>query len=139
MTAAAEEAKPVLYKGMTLIDGSGAPPRLDMAIITQGERIVLVFPAKQLEIMKLTPMDVVEAGGLSALPGPVLPAEDVNAGIARGRTPKQAVLDALGGRCIRAGVVADILFLRGNPIEDREALGRVAFTVRRGIRSTPSP
>jgi len=109
----AAEAGNVLYKGMTLIDGAGAAPQPDMAIITEGERIAMVFPAQRLEIMRLRPMPVVEAKGLSAIPTP-----------------------GSGGR-IAEGEVADITFLRADPSKDKSALKQIAFTVRRGVRSAP--
>lgn len=124
----------MLYKGMTLIDGSGAAPRPDMALILEGERIAMVFPAKQLEIMKLARMEVIDAVGLTALPGP-LAAEEAEARVRSGEPLKKAVIAALGGRCIRGGVLADLVFLKGDPLVDAAALRRVAFTVQRGVRS----
>jgi imidazolonepropionase-like amidohydrolase len=45
----AVEAAPVTYTHVTLIDGSGAPPRADMAIAVDGERILAIVPAAQAE------------------------------------------------------------------------------------------
>lgn len=38
--------KAVVYLGATLIDGTGAPPRTNVAIVTRGERITAVLPAE---------------------------------------------------------------------------------------------
>ncbi|NII54023.1 amidohydrolase family protein [Luteibacter sp. SG786] len=38
-----------LFQGATLIDGSGAPPRPDMDVLVEGERILRVLPDSQLD------------------------------------------------------------------------------------------
>jgi imidazolonepropionase-like amidohydrolase len=43
--AAAPAAKVVVYRGASLMDGTGAPPRTDRVIVTTGERITGVVPA----------------------------------------------------------------------------------------------
>lgn len=126
---------------MTLIDASGPVPRPDMAIITDGERIAMVFPAKQLEVIKLARMEVVDAAGLTVLPGVSLDAEAVQAALKRGAAMAEALQSVLGGRCIRGGALADLIFVRGNPLKHPAALRQVAFVVRRGVRqggSTPA-
>ena len=57
----------VLYRGATLIDGTGAAARPGMAILTDGERIVRVGPVAELA----APPDakVVDVAGLYATPG----------------------------------------------------------------------
>lgn len=39
----------VVYRGATLIDGTAAAPRADMAIVVEGERIKAIMPAGQLK------------------------------------------------------------------------------------------
>jgi imidazolonepropionase-like amidohydrolase len=63
----AADAGPVLYRGATLIDGTGAPERRDMAILVRGERIEAIAPAAKLA----SPVGakVVDVAGLYVLPG----------------------------------------------------------------------
>jgi len=65
--AGAAEPGRVLYRGATLIDGTGALARPDMAILTDGERIVRVAPVADLA----PPPDakVVDVSGLYVTPG----------------------------------------------------------------------
>jgi imidazolonepropionase-like amidohydrolase len=68
--ASAASAAPdaaTLYRGLVLIDGTGAPARPGMAILTRGERIETIAPAAE-----LTPPPgarVVDAVGLYVTPG----------------------------------------------------------------------
>ncbi len=59
--------KLVVYSGATLIDGTGAPPKSEMAIVTKGERIVEVVPVGELR----TPdgAELVEVKGSYVVPG----------------------------------------------------------------------
>lgn len=52
-----------IYRGVTLIDGTGAAPRADMAVITNRDRIEAVVP-----VARLTPEMVADAG-IFDLPG----------------------------------------------------------------------
>jgi len=63
----AAEPGRILYRGATLIDGTGAPARPNMAILTNGERIERVAPASELT----PPPDakVVDVSGLYVTPG----------------------------------------------------------------------
>jgi imidazolonepropionase-like amidohydrolase len=63
----ASEPLRVVYRGATLVDGTGAPSRLDMAILTRGERIEAVGPAAGFR----APPDakVVDVAGLWVTPG----------------------------------------------------------------------
>ncbi|MFN3524304.1 MAG: amidohydrolase family protein [Phenylobacterium sp.] len=56
----------VVYRGAILIDGTGAPPRPDMDIVVEGERIAAVRPAGQPAPAQAR---VVDASGLYVLPG----------------------------------------------------------------------
>ncbi|HWA92292.1 MAG TPA: amidohydrolase family protein [Rhizomicrobium sp.] len=60
---AAGAAQATTYNHVTLIDGTGAAPKPDMAIVVEGERIAAIVPA-------VAPgKDVVEMHGAFALPG----------------------------------------------------------------------
>jgi imidazolonepropionase-like amidohydrolase len=69
-SARASDARPdayVLYRGATLIDGTGAPARPNMAILTHGERIEAIGPASTL---KGPPgARITDVSGLFVLPG----------------------------------------------------------------------
>jgi len=57
----------VLYRDATLIDGTGAPPRPHMSILTRGERIERVAPTTALPAP--AGAEIVDAKGLFVLPG----------------------------------------------------------------------
>ena len=59
----------VVYRGATLIDGTGAAPRADMAIIVDGDRIKAIVPAGQLDAQALAGARVYDARGLYVMPG----------------------------------------------------------------------
>lgn len=64
MPAAAET---VLYRGATLIDGTGGPPRANMSVLVEGERIRAVLPADDLS--PPPGARVVDLSGKYLLPG----------------------------------------------------------------------
>ena len=59
----------VVYRGGTLIDGTGAAPRPDMAVITDGERIEAVLPAARLTREAIRNARIVDLRGRYLLPG----------------------------------------------------------------------
>ena len=59
----------VVYRGATLIDGTGAAPRADMAVIANGERIEAVLPATRLTREAMRNARIVELRGRYLLPG----------------------------------------------------------------------
>ena len=68
--ASAASAAPdaaTLYRGLVLIDGTGAPARPGMAILTRGERIETIAPAA--ELAPPPGAKVVDAAGLYVTPG----------------------------------------------------------------------
>ena len=70
VSASAASAAPeaaILYHGLVLIDGTGAPARPGMAILTRGERIEAVAPAAALAAPPGA--KVVDAAGLYVTPG----------------------------------------------------------------------
>lgn len=58
----------ILVRNGTLIDGTGAPPLADAAILIQGNRIVAVGPAQQM-ILPDAELQVIDAWGGTILPG----------------------------------------------------------------------
>ncbi len=59
----------VIYRGASLIDGTGAPLRPNVAIVTTGERIARVIPSTKLAPTNTRNARIVDASGLYALPG----------------------------------------------------------------------
>jgi imidazolonepropionase-like amidohydrolase len=60
-------AKTLVIAHVTVIDGTGAPPRPDETVVVEHGRITRIGPAKSVQ----TPKDaqIVDAGGLYLLPG----------------------------------------------------------------------
>ena len=67
--APAPQGERIVYRGATLIDGTGAQPRRDMAVITDGERIEAVLPARRLTARQTEGARVVDLSGRYLLPG----------------------------------------------------------------------
>ena len=59
----------IVFEGVTVIDGTGAPPLADMAIVVEGEEIVAVLPAAELGDERRDSAEVVDGGGWFAIPG----------------------------------------------------------------------
>lgn len=66
-TAASAASAQVAYRGVTLIDGTEAKPRANMAIVVEGERIKSIVPAAQFKAA--SGMKVVEMDGMYVVPG----------------------------------------------------------------------
>src|SRR3990167_10601575 len=67
--ASAQSEALTVYKGATLIDGTGAPPKPGMSILVKGERIERVWREGEIAF-KLPPQTkVVEVAGQYVLPG----------------------------------------------------------------------
>ena len=64
---AGKAAGRVIYRGATLIDGTGAAPRADMSILVDDDRIEAVLPTAQLHAT--ADARIVDVGGMYALPG----------------------------------------------------------------------
>jgi imidazolonepropionase-like amidohydrolase len=58
---------PIVISGGILVDGTGAPPRLDYAVRIEGERIRWVGPASELQVPEGA--HVIDASGMTILPG----------------------------------------------------------------------
>ena len=67
--APATSGERVVYRHATLIDGTGARPRRDMTVITNGERIEAVLPAARLTPQMTVGARTVDLTGRFLLPG----------------------------------------------------------------------
>ncbi|MEH6676887.1 amidohydrolase family protein [Phenylobacterium sp.] len=114
----------ILYRGATLIDGKGGPPRPGMAILVQGERIVAVAPAA--DVAAPPGAEVVEADGLYVLPGLI----DSHVHLATAPERKRA--EATLRRQIYSGVTA-VRDMAG----DGRALADLARSARLGLIPAP--
>src|SRR4051812_684399 len=61
--------EPIIYRGATLIDGSGGPALPNRAVITRGERIEAVLPDDEVTPAMLAGGKAVELKGRYLLPG----------------------------------------------------------------------
>ena len=59
----------IIFRGPTVIDGTGAPAREEMAIVVEGERIEAIVPVAELTDELLADAEVVDATGWFAIPG----------------------------------------------------------------------
>ncbi|MGO4377047.1 amidohydrolase family protein [Pseudoduganella sp. RAF53_2] len=66
-TAAHAADKQVIYRGVTLIDGTTAAPRANMAIVVEGERIKSIMPVA--EVKPAGDAQVHDMQGMYAMPG----------------------------------------------------------------------
>ncbi len=98
--APAAETERVVYRHATLIDGTAAPVRRDMAVITQGERIVNVLPDAALSPRLLDGARSVDLAGRFLLPGLI----DSHQHLATPPNRRQA--EALMRRDIYSGITA---------------------------------
>ena len=67
--APAVQGARIVYRGATLIDGTGGPVQSDMAVITNGARIEEVLPAARLTPALIGRAQVVDLSGRYLLPG----------------------------------------------------------------------
>jgi imidazolonepropionase-like amidohydrolase len=67
--APAPAGQRAVYRGATLIDGTGTAPRPDMAVITNGERIEAVLPAARLTPAMTHGARIIDVAGRYLLPG----------------------------------------------------------------------
>jgi imidazolonepropionase-like amidohydrolase len=88
-----------VYRGVTLIDGTGAGPKTDMAIVTRGERIDAVVPGAMAARYAKGAADI-DVHGLYALPGLV----DSHVHLAT--APNRRFTEALLRRYVYSGVTA---------------------------------
>ncbi|WP_199902450.1 amidohydrolase family protein [Azospirillum sp. B4] len=91
----------VIYRGATLIDGTGAAPKPGMAVVTKGQVIALVAPVAQVPADLARGATVVDAAGLYVLPGLI----DTHVHLAT--VPNRKAEEALLRRAVYSGVTAE--------------------------------
>jgi imidazolonepropionase-like amidohydrolase len=69
LSAAAPPGQRIVYRGATVIDGTGAPPQPNMAVITDGARIEAVLPAARLTPQMTQGAEIVDLAGRYLIPG----------------------------------------------------------------------
>lgn len=68
-TPFAPSAEQVLYRGATLIDGTGGPPRANMNVLVAGERIEKVFSNGSLDKTDVSKARIIDLQGRYLMPG----------------------------------------------------------------------
>jgi predicted amidohydrolase YtcJ len=99
LAAAAEPAKLTLYRGATLIDGTGAAAKADMTIVVDGERIRAVVRDAQ-AAQYASNATVVDAHGLTVLPGLI------DSHVHMATSPNRRFAEALLRRDVYSGITA---------------------------------
>jgi imidazolonepropionase-like amidohydrolase len=99
-TPAIAAEKTTIYAGLNLIDGTGAALQPQMAIVTQGERILAVVPNADASKFKNADADVVDLHGLYAIPGLI------NSHVHLATSPNRRFAEALLRRDLYSGVTA---------------------------------
>jgi imidazolonepropionase-like amidohydrolase len=120
----ARKVKVVVYSGAAVIDGTGAAPRSDMAIVTRGERIEAIMAQGELKIP--AGAEVVDAKGQYALPGFINSHEHL------ATPPDRKFAEAMMRRDLYGGVTA--VRCMG---DDLRALGDLARAAR--VAEIPGP
>lgn len=98
--SAAAQAERIVYRGATLIDGTGAAPRPDMAVIAEGERIEAVLPVAALTPQIAAGARIVDLSGRYLLPGLIDSHQH------RATPPDRAAAEAQMRRDVYGGITA---------------------------------
>jgi imidazolonepropionase-like amidohydrolase len=98
--AAAEPGRVVLYRGVSVIDGTGAPARHGMAVVTDGPTITAVAPADEIGPSDLPGAETVGLEGAFLLPGLVDTHQHLST------PPNRAQAERLMRRQVYGGVTA---------------------------------
>jgi len=97
--SAAEPPKLTVYRGVTMIDGTGAAPKAGMAIVVDGERIRAVVPDAAMPRHR-SDATVIDAHGLYVLPGLI------DSHVHMATSPNRRYAEALLRRDVYSGVTA---------------------------------
>ena len=99
LAAFAAHAEPplVVYRGASVIDGTGAGPTAPMSILVKGERIEKVWDASQMALKPPPDTKVVDVTGLYALPGLINSHEHLATPPVRAFAQAQLKRDLYGG------------------------------------------
>lgn len=128
LPVAAPAASPtvILYRGATLIDGTGGVPAPNMAVLTRGERIEAVLPDAQVTPAMLAQAQAVDLHGKFLLPGLV----DSHQHLAT--PPNRRRAEALMRRDLFSGITATRIMA-----DDLRSIAEIARAARVG--EIPSP
>lgn len=96
----ASQGKLTLFQGATLIDGTGAPPRADMDVLVEGERILRVLPDAELAPAVRAKAKAIDLHGRFLMPGMI----DAHVHLATPPNTRQA--EAILRRDLYGGVTA---------------------------------
>jgi imidazolonepropionase-like amidohydrolase len=122
-TAPPADGTVVIYRGATLIDGTGGPPRTDMAIVTGGQVIKSVLPSR--DVPSDLAGEIVDMRGRYVVPGLI----DAHVHL---RMPDRKIAEAILKRDLYSGVTA----VR-DMADDLDALGALARDARDGNVAAP--
>jgi imidazolonepropionase-like amidohydrolase len=106
--APAAAGQRIVYRGVTLIDGTGAAPQANMAVITDGERIEAVLPAARLTAAMTRGARIVDLSGRYLVPGLIDSHQHRATPPRRARAEAQMRRDLYGG-ITAARIMADDL------------------------------
>ncbi len=120
------DKSPTVYRHATLIDGTGAPAKPDMAVITEGERIAAVLPDASLSGAQVDGAKVVDLSGKFLLPGLI----DSHQHFAT--PPDRAEAEARLRRDIYSGITAT-----RDMADDLRQMGDIARQARVGEIASP--
>jgi imidazolonepropionase-like amidohydrolase len=123
LSHAADSLKLTVYRGMTLIDGTGAAPKAGMAIVVDGEHIRAVVPDAQ-AAQYTTGANVIDARGQYVLPGLI----DSHVHLAT--SPNRRFAEALLRRDVYSGITT---------VRDMAGDGRQLADLSRAARMAEMP
>jgi imidazolonepropionase-like amidohydrolase len=123
---------PRLFRGATVIDGTGAPPRPRTSVLVIGDRIAAIGP--DAEFSEHPDAEIFDADGLTILPG----LSDLHAHLTNW-LPKSGGLGE-GDRpgWLVPGFLADVIAVDGDPLAGIAAFERIALVIKGGEESEPT-
>jgi cytosine/adenosine deaminase-related metal-dependent hydrolase len=116
----------IVYRGFTLIDGSGGPARSAMAVVTRGETIEAVLPSAELTEETLAGAQLVDLSGHYLLPGLI----DAHQHLAT--PPDRLQAEALMRRDLYSGITAGRIMA-----DDLRSIAELARAARAGEIAGP--
>lgn len=124
--APAAESQSIVYRGATVIDGTGAPGRVAMSVVTKGSTIVAVLPDADVTPAQLAGATIVDLKGRFLLPGLI----DSHQHLAT--PPNRRRAEALMRRGLYSGVTATRIMA-----DDLRSIAELARAARTGEIAGP--